>query len=85
MPCYTFRSANTPQGFLHAADLEYRVLASLEDASNDGIDVRYEWVTAEIGSDDRGDYVRLQVIWPPDMPAYSARKYIDGLHVDIEG
>lgn len=84
MPRYTFRTSRTPAGFLDPTELEHRVLASLKDASADGINVRYEWATAEVGRDDRGDYVRLDVDWPPGTPPHSARRYIERLHVDIE-
>lgn len=84
MPRYTFRTSLTPQGFLDPVDLEHRVLASLQDASADGIEVHYDWSAVEVGRDERGDYVRLDIDWPPNTPAHSARKYIERLHVDVE-
>src|SRR3546814_8249664 len=61
MPTYTFRSNDTiPQGAIHPVALELRVLASLEDAQQDGVAVQYDWTTADVGSDDAGEYVRSE-------------------------
>src|SRR3546814_11014575 len=78
MPTYTFRSNDTiPQGAIHPVALELRVLASLEDAQQDGVAVQYDWTTADVGSDDAGEYVILDIQWPAGMGFAEARPYID--------
>src|SRR3546814_1954210 len=84
MPTYTFRSNDTiPQGAIHPVALELRVLASLEDAQQDGVAVQYDWTTADVGSDDAGEYVILDIQWPAGMGFAEARQYIDAHYVTI--
>lgn len=85
MPQYKFRAnENTPQGALHPVDLEHRVLASLEDAKHAGIHAAFDWLTAEVGEDDKGVYVVLDVTWPEGTGFAAARSYIDKHFVTIE-
>ena len=85
MPQYTFRAnVNTLQGALHLADLDQRVLASLEDAEADGIAVVYDWHSAEIGQDDAGDFVKLSIEWPNDLRFGDARRFIDRHSVTVD-
>lgn len=82
---YKFRSnTNTPQGAIHPVDLELRVLASLDDAAEAGIAVRFDWHSAEIGIDSGGDYVVLSVEWPDGISPGDARSFIDRHFVTIE-
>lgn len=84
MPNYLYRSNNnTPEGALHEVDLCLRVLASLQDAEADGIAVRYDWHAAEVGQDELGDFVALNVEWPADLGFGAARKYIDRHFVTV--
>lgn len=85
MPTYTFRSnVNTPQGALSLVDLDLRVLASLNDAEAAGIAARYDWATADVGIDEVGDYVRLDIEWPDGLSQGEARQYIDRHFVTVE-
>ncbi len=85
MPRYTFRSnLNTPLGAIHPVDLDLRVLASLRDAAEGGIEARYDWHDAEIGTDEMGDYVVLVIEWPDEARFGTARQYINQHFVTIE-
>ncbi|MFC3717110.1 hypothetical protein ACFONC_13195 [Luteimonas soli] len=85
MPIYTFRSNDTtPQGATHPVALELRVLASLEDAQQDGVAVQYDWTTADVGSDGDGEYVILNIEWPAGTGFAEARQYIDAHYVTIQ-
>ncbi len=81
---YTFRSNNgTPQGAIHPLDLDQRVLSSLQDAEADGIDLHYDWTTAEVGRDAIGDFVVIEIEWPDGLGYGEARSYIDRHFVTV--
>jgi hypothetical protein len=85
MPTYTFRSnTNRPEGAIHSVELGLRVLASLKDMELAGIAAQYDWQAAEVGEDENGDYVMLEIIWPAETGFGAAREYIDRHFVTIE-
>jgi hypothetical protein len=49
-----------------------------------GIVARYDWHGAHIGTDDRGDFVVLEIEWHGEPIFNVARQYIDQQFVTVE-